>query len=51
MTIRIHRTQQIVETLMKAVSRRHRSVPTGMDRYFLADIGLSQSDLIALHTR
>jgi hypothetical protein len=51
MTIRIHQTQQIVEKLIKAVSRRHRSVPTGMDRYFLADIGLNQSDLLALQVR
>ena len=51
MTIRIHQTQQIVEKLIKVVSRRHRSVPTGMDRHFFADIGLSQSDLLALQVR
>jgi hypothetical protein len=51
MTIRLHLTQQIVERLISAMSRHHRSVPAGMDRRFLADIGLSQSDLLALQVR
>jgi hypothetical protein len=51
MTIRTHHTQQILDVLMKTFSRQHVSMPTGMDRRFLSDVGLSQSDILALQVR
>lgn len=51
MTNHFHHTSRIATALFGAASRRRFSMPNGMDRRFFADIGLSQSDIIALHTR
>ena len=51
MTIHLHHTSRIANALFGAASRRRFSLPNGMDRRFFADIGFSQSDIIALHTR
>ena len=51
MTIHFHHTSRIATALFGAASRRRFSMPSGMDRRFFADIGFSQTDIIALHTR
>jgi hypothetical protein len=51
MTIHFHHTSRIATALFGVASRRRFSMPSGMDRRFFADIGFSQSDIIALHTR
>ena len=51
MTNHFHHTSRIANALFGATSRRRFSMPNGMDRRFFADIGFSQSDIIALHTR
>ena len=45
-----HHTTRIANALLKAISRRRVSVPHEMDGRLFADIGFSQSDIIALHT-
>ena len=51
MTNHFHYTSRLAAALFGAASRRRFSMPSGMDRRFFADIGFSQSDIIALHTR
>jgi hypothetical protein len=51
MTNNFQHTSRIANMLFGATSRRRLSMPNEMDRRFFADIGFSQSDIIALHTR
>jgi len=50
MTIHFNRTNRIANAL-SMMSRRRFSIPADIDRRIYADIGLHQSDLIALQIR
>jgi hypothetical protein len=51
MSIHLHHSNRTTSALLRIVSRRRIPVPVKMDHRFMADIGLNQSDMIALHTR
>jgi hypothetical protein len=44
-----HHTARFANAFFKAILRRRFSVPIEMNGYLFADIGLNQSDIIALH--
>jgi hypothetical protein len=51
MTIQLYYTNRIANVLFKAVSPRRVYAHSGLDHRFFADIGLNQSDIIALNIR
>lgn len=51
MTIRFHHTPRCTGLLLRTEPRRRLAIPSAMDRRFLADVGLSQTDIITLRTR
>lgn len=51
MTIHLHRSNRTANAFLRIVSLRRIPAPTQLDRRFLSDIGLSQTDPIALQTR